>query len=271
VGGRKNGLVADKVFSGIIHSIWIIQADFSLGTTPYSKLNDFGFSQRTSCPQLCDWYGGLFKDLTTTDNDKFTNWENSLSWTMKGSSGKSKHDVDGVKFNYNYALKIEKEWKLNEQKSGSVEFWVKGDLREGNSNWVLEMEKGDTDYFKVYISNSNAILKTNSDTYTFSSAFSSAYYDPGIWNMIGFSIGTDIDQSQDNAFMACLFVGKEGASTFFKECKTGVRVSNINNVPTTTELKLYIGKAFNGRCNKVLVHDYFKVPFEFERFIGTRT
>jgi hypothetical protein len=85
--------------------------------------------------------------------------------------------------------------------------------------------------------------------------------------MIGFSIGTDYRQSNDS-FMACLFVGIEGASTFFNECKTGVTVSNIDDIPSTTELELFIGKAFEGKIHKVLVHDYFKVPFEFERFIG---
>ena len=57
------------------------------------------FNLDTHCKDLCDWYGGLYLDLTqTVANNNFLNYEYAQAgWTLTKGTGNVKMDVNGIK------------------------------------------------------------------------------------------------------------------------------------------------------------------------------
>jgi len=58
----------------------------------------------------------------------------------------------------------------------------------------------------------NLKLYINPNTYTFTGALNSSFYNNNGWNFIGLSIGTDKNQD-DSSFMACVYTYTESNPT----------------------------------------------------------
>ena len=80
------------------------------------------FHLDTHCKDLCDWYGGLYLDLTqTVENSNFLNYEAAQAgWTLTKGTGNVKMDANGVKEDGQTSLKSSQNYKLTAQYSTTI-------------------------------------------------------------------------------------------------------------------------------------------------------
>jgi cysteine-rich repeat protein len=252
-GGVKETGSIERELEGIIHSAYFEESRYS-----DSQIRSNYLPPRSS-PFVCDYFTGMFADLTTTDtNDyfpnKLSNYNGNVQ-TFRNSNSAVLDATNGLPISSGQTYTIENV-KATDQRALSVQLWFKGVFSTGQR--IVSFSK-DGSNKNLYMTRSGSdLVFTTTDSTTVTITFSGALAPiiSGAWVYIGMSVGW---LGRGDNFMICAYIFQE---TRYENGKWKWTVVSTNLPPGQT-ISLDFGPGMNGHIHEVYTSNHLE---HFEMF-----